>query len=1523
MKPIETFLSNLYRLDVKLWLEETENQPDQIRLRCNAPTAVLTPALSAEIAARKAEIITFLNQARTVSQSSTAVIRPIARPNHLPLSFAQQRLWFLDQMQPGSPLYNLPEAVRLVGSLDAIALEYSFNEIVRRHEALRTTFQTVNDQPIQVIAPPAPLPLKSIDLTHLGKAEQEMEVQRLVNSEAQQPFDLAQGPLLRITLICLNNEEHVVLLTMHHIVSDGWSMAVLIRELRALYTAFSTGQPSPLAELSIQYADFAVWQCQWLQGEVLDRHLSYWRNQLSGDLPVLQLPSDRSRPRIQTFRGATHTFELPAGLTESLRALSQQAGTTLFMTVLAAFKTLLHRYTAQTDILVGSPIANRNRTEMEGLIGFFVNTLVLRSNLAGNPTFRELLSRVQQVTLAAYEHQDLPFEKLVEALQPERDLSYNPLFQVKFTLEASEESALQLPHLTLSFITSETTTAKLDLSLDIVETPSGLIGVVEYNTDLFDAVTIDRMVQHFCSLLAGIVEHPEQRLSELPLLTASEQYQLLVEWNSTQTNYPQNECWHQRFEAQVQQTPNAIALIFKQQHLTYDQLNRRANQVAHYLQTQGVKPDTVVGLCVERSPAMMIGLLGILKAGGAYLPLDPTYPPERLAFMLADAQVPILLTTQTLTANLPPQSTEVIYLDADWNRIAQESEQNPDNRVDVKNLAYLIYTSGSTGTPKGVLVPHEGLVNLTEDKIRTCRVHPDSRVLQFFSLSFDASVPEIVMSLGCGAALYLATTEDLLPSAGLRRLLQEQRITHITLPPSALATLPAEDLPDLEMVLVGGEAPSPELINQWSNGRRFINAYGPTETTVNASMVECYDSAQPTIRPAANKQLYILDRHLQLVPVGVPGELYIGGVGLARGYYNHPAKTAETFIPNPFSAQPGSRLYKTGDLACYLRSGDIKLVGRLDHQVKIRGFRIEPGEIEALLIQHLQVRDGVVIVREDQLGEKRLIAYIVPIDNWTSTISDLRRFIAAQLPKYMIPAAFVLLEALPLNPNGKVDRQALPAPDTLRPNLESVFIAPGTATEAALAQVFAQVLEMEQVGIHDDFFELGGHSLLATKLIARLLQVFHVELSIVDLFEAPTIAGLAERITRGRICDSTSAFLHAEATLDITIYPTTKPSLPIVAPKRIFLTGATGFLGAFLLYELLQQTQADIYCLVRANTIELAQTKLQACLTSYQLWQEPFKSRIFPVIGDLSQPLLGLTEVQFQTLADQIEVIYHSGAWVHHTSPYSLLKAVNVSGTQEILRLACQQHVKPVHFMSATSVCSPDASSSLDAVVQVIREQDCIADRIPWGGYNQSKWVAEQLVATGGDRGIPVSIYRLGRLSGQSQTGVFNQNDLLYRLIIGCVQLGSAPEDKTPLDMIPIDYASRAIVHLSQQSASQGRTFHLIHPHPVDPSVLFDSLQSLGYVIEPLPYDQWRAKLLQIAETSPDHALYPLVSLFPAKDETQSAETVFTFDCQNTLNGLAGSEIVCPAIDQSLLHKYFSHLMQAGFLVPPLVRRNK
>ncbi|MEM9272766.1 MAG: amino acid adenylation domain-containing protein [Cyanobacteria bacterium P01_F01_bin.143] len=1528
MKSIEEFFIYLANLDVKLYLEDNS-------LVCDATEEVLTPTLRSQLAERKGEIMAFLNRAQANSFSSRT-ISAVARDANLPLSFSQQRLWFIEQMTPNTAQYNLFEAVRLEGQLNIAVLEKSVNQIIQRHEILRTNFKLVEEQPVQKIAPSLELTLPLIDLRSLEAREKQAKLLSLANDETMKPFNLSCDPLLRITLIHVAEAEYVVLLTIHHIISDAWSIGIFIQELTILYEAFSQGQLNPLPELPIQYADFAIWQRQWLKEEVLDKQLSYWKQQLKNHPPVLQLPTDRPRPKIKSYQGAKQSFAIPIEIANKLKALTQQAEATLFMTLLAAFNVLLYRYSLQEDIVVGSVIANRNRRETERLIGFFVNTLVLRTNLAGNPSFRELLMRVKQVALAAYEHQDLPLEKLVEELNLERDLSYDPLFQVMFVLQNTPDEELDLGELNLTFVPQENSTAKFDLTLNMFESDSNIDGEFEYNTDLFDQSTIAPMTEHFISLLSSIVENPEQPITQLPLLTATEKGKILREWNDTTVAYPKTLCFHQLFEAQVERTPEAVAVVFQDQKLTYKELNQRANQLAHHLQKLGVTPEFKIGLCVERSLEMIIGVLGILKAGGAYLPLDPTYPAERLEFMLADSQVSILLTSHKLIDQLPQIATKIICLDTE--DLPPESSTNPDSQVTIQNLAYLIYTSGSTGTPKGVLVSHEGLVNLTQDKIRTCQVRGSSRILQFFSLSFDASIPEIVMALGSGAALYLGTPTELLPGQALLEFLRHNCITHITIAPSALAVLPATELPDLEMVLVGGEAPTPELITQWSQGKLFINAYGPTETTVNASMVPCgkVEGLLPTVRPSANKQLYILDANLQLLPVGIPGELHIAGIGLARGYLNRPQKTATTFIPHPFSSEPGSRLYKTGDSAYYLSDGRIQLLGRLDHQVKIRGFRIEPGEIEARLNQHPAVQESMVIVREDIPGDKQLVAYLVA--QKSLVISELHRFIADKLPKYMIPSAFIILDSFPLNPNGKVDRAALPKPDSASSRLAKEFVAPRNATEEVLAQIFAEILEIEQVGVYDNFFDLGGHSLLITKLISRLLNKFNLELSVIDLFEEPTVEGLAERILTIKSSGANfsnrdrqiATLLNADAILDSSIQPQAIEQQLKFSKKAILLTGATGFVGAFLLNELLQQTSASIHCLVRADTIELAWDKLENTLKSYLLWQETFRSRIIPVVGDLSQPLLGLEQQQFQELATQIQAIYHNGAWVHHALPYSILKDTNVLGTQEILRLACQGQLKPVHFISATSVF-PERSGS---TVQIIHEQDSLDNyQVPLDGYSQSKWVAEKLVRAAGDRGLTISIYRLGRISGHSQTGVFNNNDYLYRLIIGSVQLGTIPQNELIQNLIPVDYAVSAIIHLSQQQNSEGKAFHLINPQPVSTNIFFKKLLTLGYPIKQIADEQWYQQLLNIAENEPEHPLYALVPLLAGESDYDSqtaaleevavksdeveADSQSILDRQNTLNGLKNTNLTCPAINDRLLDVYFSYLIDNGFLAPP------
>ena len=1044
----------------------------------------------------------------------TPAIVPVPREGEIPLSFAQQRLWFIDQLEGTSGIYNIPLALRLIGKLDKIALERAIQEVVQRHEVLRTTFERVNASPVQVIGPTWTGNLSVVNLRGLAEEEEAAEVRRLGKEEALRSFDLGKSPLVRVTLLQLGEQSHVLLLTMHHIVSDGWSIGIFLRELSSLYKAFFRGDASPLPNLPIQYADFADWQRQWLSGEMLESQLNYWKQQLQGIPPLLELPTDRPRPPVQTFQGSSESFELSAELTQKLKTLTQKAEATLFMSLLGAFIVLLHRYSGQEDIIVGSPIANRNRVETESLIGFFVNSLVLRANLAGEPTFQYLLKQVRQVALDAYSHQDVPFEQVVEALQPERSLSHSPLFQVMFVLQNAPKEKLELPDLTLIPLEIESAVAKFDLTLLMEETEQGLKGKWQYNTDLFDGATICRMSGHFQTLLEGIVANPQQRVSKLPLLTEAERHQLLVKWNDTQAEFPQDKCIHHLFEEQVEKTPDAIAVVFEDQELTYRELNCRANQLAHYLRSLGVEPEVLVGIYVERSPEMIVGLLGILKAGGSYVPLDANYPQERLAFMLEDSQVSVLLTQQKLVEKLPEHQAQLVCLDSDWKVISQKSNNNLCCGVKPENIAYVIYTSGSTGTPKGVLLAHQGLCSLALAQKRLFHVCSESRVLQFASLSFDASIWEIVMALTAGARLCLGTQESLLPGQSLKQLLRQQEITHITLPPSALAVLPIDEkLSALNTIIVAGETCSREIVVKWSKGRHFFNAYGPTESTVCATVAECDDDSDKLSigRPIANIQIYILDRHLQLVPIGVPGELHIGGAGLAGGYLNRPDLTTEKFIPNPFSNEPTAKLYKTGDLARYRTDGNIEFLGRIDNQVKIRGFRIELGEVEAVLGQHPAVRESVVVAPGDDVENKRLVAYLIPSQE-TISISELRCFLKLKLPDYMVPSAFMFLEAMPLTPNGKVDRRALPIPDSSHLSRESSFVPPRTPTEEVLAAIWSNLLGVEQVGIHDNFFELGGHSLLATRLLFRISELFQLELSLEIIFEKPSIELISKHI---------------------------------------------------------------------------------------------------------------------------------------------------------------------------------------------------------------------------------------------------------------------------------------------------------------------------------------------------------------------------------------------------------------------------
>ncbi|MCP4660170.1 MAG: amino acid adenylation domain-containing protein, partial [bacterium] len=1044
---------------------------------------------------------------------------PVSRDRELPLSFAQQRLWFLDQYEPGSPVYNIPAAVRLGTEVPAELLGRIFNEVVRRHEVLRTTFTAAGGQPRQVIAGELLLPLPVVDLEPLPAEARETEARRLAADEARRPFDLSRGPLIRVTLLRLGAADQVMLVTMHHIVSDAWSIQIFQRELTALYTAFSRGEASPeLPELRLQYADFAHWQQRWLRGEVLEAELGYWRVELAGAPQRLELATDRPRPAVQTFRGRHLGVALSEELSGALAALARRHGATLFMALLAAFKIVLRRWTGQEDIVVGTPIAGRNRREIEGLIGFFVNTLVLRSDLGCDPTCRELLERVRRVALEGYAHQDLPFERLVEELHPERDLSTTPLFQVMFILQNAPQQTLETTDLTTSPPAVEAATAKFELTLSLQESGSRVDGSLAYNTDLYDATTMRRLLAHFERVLEGIAADPERRIGELPLLSAAERHQLQRAWNDTHHVDPERVPFHELFEAQTDKNPEAVAVVCPpEEAVSYRELNRRANRLAARLRELGVggsasRPEQVVGVCLERSTELIAGLLAILKAGGAYLPLDPEDPPARLAFLLEDSGVSVVLAREQTAAALPAAALAGVEVLSDWDFAAPGEAPNPVSGATAEHRAYLIYTSGSTGRPKGVMVEHRSLVDFLEWVDRELLGARVPTLPLVNSISFDASLKQLFAPLVRGAAVVVLGKDTVAQPAALLAALAASGLSALNCVPSLWAalvqamesgeaTVPAS----LRTLWLGGEELREDLLRRT---RALVpeleigNVYGPTEATSLSSWAPRLGAGRPTIgRPLANTRLHVLDGALRPVPMGVAGELAIGGPGVARGYLRRPGLTAARFCPDPFggTGTAGGRLYRTGDRVRTLRDGRLEYLGRLDHQVQLRGFRIELGEIESVLSAHPSVRECVVVAR----GDAAYLAAYVATGDPAPDVDELRAFVRRSVPEPMVPSAFVLLDTLPLLPSGKVNRGALPEPEPTR-----AFVAPGDPSEELVAEIWAAVLGVGRVGLHDNFFELGGHSLLATQVVSRIRETFRVELPLPRLFEAPTVAEL-------------------------------------------------------------------------------------------------------------------------------------------------------------------------------------------------------------------------------------------------------------------------------------------------------------------------------------------------------------------------------------------------------------------------------
>jgi amino acid adenylation domain-containing protein/thioester reductase-like protein len=1465
------------------------------------------------------------------------VLKPVPRTDDLPLSFAQQRMWFLAQLEATSS-YNLPLAVRLEGKLNTKALEQAIDTIVLRHESLRTTFASVDGKPRQVITAISKVRLLVMNLQQVQANQRESCVHQLASEEARRPFDLVEGPLLRVSLLLLAPEDQVLLLTMHHIISDTWSLGIFVSELVELYQAFVRGESPLLPELPIQYADFACCQHQWLQGTTLEAQLAYWKQQLDESSRVLELPIDRPRPAVQTYRGATQLLYIQKPVTDALIALSNQESATLFMTLLAAFQTLLYRYTGQARISVGTPIANRTRIETERLIGFFANTLVLCTDMEGNPPFKELLQRVREVALGAYANQDLPFEKLVEELQPERDLSRTPLFQVMFAMQNAPALSVEVPGLSISMISSESNTAKFDISMDVAETAQGLRIALEYSADLFVPSTIMRMLGHFQTLLQEISLHPEKCILDLPLLTIPEQQQLLIEWNGTDEDLPQEDTRvDQLFERAAQRTPDAIAVVLPgtdiddirsaDEQITYRALDHRANQLAHYLRSIGVDHEVRVGIYVERSVAMIVGVLATLRAGGVYVPLDVAYSKERLQAIYDDAGLAILLTQEHLMGALPISGIRVVSLNAEWIASDTGTASITTDRATKDTLAYILYTSGSTGKPKGVMITHASLLNaywawekgyaLTSDT--TCH-------LQMASFSFDVFSGDLVRALCSGRKLVVCPREWLTVPQHLYGLMRREMVDCAEFVPGVLRLLlqyleqTQQKLDFMRILIAGSDSwyawEYRDTLRLCGPQMRLINSYGVTEATIDSSFFESVlpaietERLVPIGRPFANTQTYVLDSQLRPVPVGVAGELCIGGAGLARGYVNRPDLTAEKFIPHPFSKKPGERLYRTGDKARYLSDGTLEFFSRFDNQVKIRGFRVETGEIEVLLSDHPGVRECTVVACDDSTANKHLVAYVVPNRVYAPTARELLNWVRERLPLYMVPSYVVFLQEIPLTPNGKVNRQALPAPD--RFSIEHSYVAPRNEIESTIVGLWQKLLNIEPIGIHDNFFELGGHSLLVSQLIFHLNTTFQVEIAVRTLFEAPTIAELAKVIDeihqRGSgngATDRGGVNLEAETVLEADICPETLHTSSITKTNAFFLTGSTGFLGAYLLHDLLQRTPATVYCLTRSASEQGGKDKIRGNLTFYGLWDAAMETRIIPVLGDLSQARLGLGMKEFHRLAENVAAIYHCGAWVNFTYPYEALKATNVLGTEEILRLASQAGGKPVHFISTLNVFPPSHRTP--------KEDDALEQYQGLvNGYAQSKWVAERLLMSVRSRGIPTSIYRLGLLAGDTQRGTIHSRDWFWALLKACVQLGSVPDIDFQVDLTPVDYVSNAIVYLSQQQELRGKNFHLVNPDLLSLYDVANWIRSFGHVLRPLPYEQWLADAMAVITHQPDHALSPFIPLLPGqfqkgRETGHSQEPVC--DCQNVLAGLAGTSISCPQITAAQFEKYLASLL--------------
>jgi amino acid adenylation domain-containing protein/thioester reductase-like protein len=1501
------------------------------------------------------------------------------------LSPAQQGMLFHTLYAPGSGVYVIQLCTTLEGQLDRAVFRRAWERIVERHPALRTAFYwEENEKPLQVVYRQVGLDWREQDWSGQTPEQQRRGLAELREADRAEGFDLARPPLMRWTLVRLAPEHLVFLWSFHHLVMDGWCQPLVFQELFALYDALGQGR-EPVLPRRRPYRDYLAW----LQQQSLEQAETYWRRALQGFSAPTPLGLPQSARGEAAGPSGRALASLSAEASAALQALARQHQLTLSTVVNGAWAVLLSRYSREQDVVFGVTVSGRpaSLAGSETMIGMFINTLPLRIQADPQAPLLPWLKALQQQALELRQHEHSPLVQIQGWSEVPRGL---PLFESIVVFEnypvgaALEGRRADQPLRVAEVQAVEQTNYPLSL---FVLPGQQLALQLLYDAGRFEPWAAEGLVGHLRSILEGIAARPEARLWQLPLLAPAERATLLSGWNATARPYPADQPVHALIAEQARRTPDATALVFQDsaggppQTLSYAELERRAERLARRLRALGVAPGVLAAIALDRSPEMVVGLLAILKAGGAYVPLDPSYPRERLTMMLEDAGAAVLL-TQRRYADLPAYGAHVLCLDEPWEHTDDPALPGAPGAPD--SLAYVIFTSGSSGRPKGVQIPHRALTNFLWSMRQTFPLDGRDTLLAVTTLSFDIAGLELFVPLISGARLALTDQESGSDGARLAERIEQLGVTIMQATPATwqlLLDAGWAGRPGLT-ALCGGEALPRELANRLlEHGAALWNMYGPTETTIWSTCDRVTAGPVRVGRPIANTQIYILDPQLQPAPVGIPGELYIGGDSLARGYLHRPDLTAEKFIPNPFAADQGrttkdqigadaslpspykpegtrgqdehgagtgsassfvlrpssARLYRTGDLARWREDGTIEHLGRIDFQIKLRGFRIELGEIEARLLEHPAVQDCVAVVREHPSGDRRLVAYVIPAPDHRPTssgprpgagasgaeeaadaagpsrlVGDLRAHLQARLPQYMVPSAFVLLEAFPRTPNGKLDRRALPAPGARGEQAQS-YAAPRTPDEAALAQIWADVLGQERVGIHDSFFDLGGHSILALQILARLRDSLGVRLPLRHLFDAPTVAQLAQvvEIARqlgpdGQIDTRPVVDLPAEVQLDPEIDAAGRAYTPQAEPAHILLTGATGFLGAALLAELLRETAAQIHCLVRAPDAEAARARVRASLEDYGLWDDTFAARIEPLPGNLAHPLLGLTPEAFQRMAETVEVIYHNGALVNFIYPYAVMKAPNVLGTHEVLRLAARARLKPVHFVSTTTVFY--AASRPDT--GPVREDEPLEhSQGIINGYGQSKWVAERILMLARERGLPVSIYRPGRIGWDRRTGRWNNHDLLYRMVKGCLQLGAAPELDTTYELTPVDLVSQIIVHLSRRPELLGQNFQIVQPRPPRWSDLLETIQMLGRPLRVLPQAEWQAELQAALRDQPGNALQALVAITGAQDPAAGAPLVEpTFAIDRTVAGLAGSGISFAPVDAALVRPLLEQL---------------